>query len=203
MSGKLGTGQLTSNAWYFNPRTYTQEHTGDAPWLNVVGELSNFSITGYAGYTQSPLDLLGVNYEASRAMYMRQYDSLTYGAEGIIVHRKGLDDVVLPYSLQKVIAPQYSGVANEVAFSNTDYANLLASSGAGQIRLASKVRMYYGLQDEVIPISSGTAVYKWQVDSFAGAADHIAALPVDKANHRGTFLTAVQKEYEWFKTVQP
>lgn len=195
--------QLTSNAWYFNPRQYTQTNTGDAPWLNVVGELSNFSITGYAGYTGSPLQMLGVNYEAARAMYMRQYDYLEYQPSlsgGIVVHRQGLADVVLPYSLQKVIAPQYSGVDNAVAFSQTDYGQLLVSSGAGQTYLASNMQMYYGSQDEVIPLFAGTAVYDWQTESFGKT--NIAAVEVNAANHRGTFLSSVRGELEWFNSLR-
>lgn len=195
--------QLTSNAWYFNPRPYTATETGDAPWLNVVGELSNFSITGYAGYPDSPLQMLGVNYEAARAMYMRQYDYLVYQddlAGGIEIHRNGLAVVVLPYSLQKVIAPQYSGVENAVAFAQTDYGQLLASSGAGQTYLASNMQMYYGSQDEVIPVFAGTAVYDWQTDSFG--KPNIAAIEVNAANHRGTFLSAVRGQLDWFNSLR-
>lgn len=195
--------QLTSNAWFFNPRKGSEVppvETPDAPWLNVVGELSNFSITGYAGYPNSPLQMLGVNYEAARAMYMRQFDALEYGATGIIVHRKGLADVTLPYNLQQVFAPQYSGKDNEVAFSQTDYGQLLAAQGAGQTYLSSNMRMYYGTQDEVIPVFAGTAVSDWQKDSFG--KKNIEAVPVEAANHRGTFISAVYGELGWFNSLR-
>ncbi len=224
--------QLTSNEWYFNPRygSYVPLETPDAAWLNVVGELSNFSITGYAGYPDSALQMLGVNYEAARAMYMREYNSPVYAQDaqgnitikdgleytdggyapvgkpagpdqGIIVHRTGLADVLLPYNLQLVIAPQYSGKINQPAFSQTEYAQLLSDQGAGQdLSLTMKLRMYYGTQDEVIPVSAGVDVTKWQNNSFGNT--NVVAIPVEDGNHRGTFVTSVYDEFEWFQNLR-
>ena len=201
-----GNVQLTSNAWYFNPRDFYDgpdrpaANTPDDKGLTVVGALSNFSITGYAGKTESPLELLGVNYEAARAFYMRQYDSLVFGASGIVIRRAGLADVVLPYSLQDLIAPPYIGDANQVAFSQTDYGQLLVTSGAGQTYLASNMRMYYGTEDQAIPVPAGLAVYNWQTESFGKT--NIAAIPVASGNHRGTFLVAVRGELDWFDSLR-
>lgn len=194
--------QYTSNLWYFHPRTYPQSlpNTPDAIWLNVVGELSNFSITGYAGADASPLQMLGVNYEVARAMYMREYNALSFvppvlGGTGIVVHRAGLSDVVLPYPLPEVIAPQFAD--NQALFEQTDYAKLLASSGAGSsYLLTAPLGMYYGQEDEVIPLTAGTAVYNAQTTEFQN--DHIWAPEVAWANHRGTFLAAVRGELAWF-----
>ncbi len=196
-----GNVQLTANAWYFNPRTGADGNIPDDRGLTVVGTLSNFSITGYAGYPDSPLQMLGVNYEAARAFYMREYnDPLGYNATGIVIDRTGLAKVTLPYSLQQLIAPQYSGKDNQAAFSQTIYAQLLAASGAGQNYLTGNMQMYYGTQDQAIPVFAGRAVYEWQRDSFGN--DHITAIPVEYGNHRGTFISAVYGELPWFNSLR-
>ena len=199
-----GNVQLTSNAWYFNPRLYTdpnQPETPDDTGLSAVGTLSNFSITGYAGYPDSPLQMLGVNYEAARAVYMREFTQLldrspARGWSGFAVVRDYLDPVILPYSMQQLIAPQYIGTANEPAFAQTIYAQLLASSGAGQIYLNSPLQMWYGLQDQAIPTPAGIAVYDWQTSSFGSTT--VTATAVPWGNHHGTFLYAVAGELGYF-----
>ena len=197
--------KLTSDLWYFHPRPFTppppeQVNTPDAIWLNVVGELSNFSVPGYAEKYGSPLQMLGVNYEVSRAMYMRQYDALSFvppvlGGTGITVHRAGLADAVLPYKLSEVIAPEYAN--NQALYAQTDYATLLAAQGAGSSELlTTPLGMYYGSQDEVIPVEAGVDVDVVQKRDFQNP--QIWAVGVNAANHRGTFLASVAGELEWF-----
>lgn len=203
--------QLATNSTMFNPRTWpaSAPNTPGAVWANVPTAFNNFSVPGYVGDTNSPLDLLGVNYEVSRALYMREYNSLEFTAPnaanyndptaGVIVRRDGLADALLPYSFNLIFAPQYSGSANQPVYAQTNYAQLLAKYGAGQNYLTSPMQTYYGLQDEAITVDVGAWLYNWQTQNFGKS--NIAAFPITAGNHRATYLSAVAGELGWFNSL--
>jgi hypothetical protein len=64
---------------------------------------------------------------------------------------------------------------------------------------ASPVRLNYGTQDEVMPVSLGRLVYDEQL--ALGNRD-IEFSIIDSANHRGTYLAAVANARAWFNSIK-
>jgi hypothetical protein len=103
----------------------------------------------------------------------------------------------LPYTLTDLIVPKYS--SSEAAFQTSAYAELMTANQTGNVLWTSPVRLNYGTQDEVMPVSLGRLVYDEQL---ALGNQDIQFNVIDSANHRGTYLAAVANALVWFNSIK-
>ena len=103
----------------------------------------------------------------------------------------------LPYTLTDLIVPKYS--VSEAAFQTSAYAGLMTANQTGNVLWTSPVRLNYGSQDEVMPVSFGRLVYDEQL---ALGNQDIEFTVIDSANHRGTYLSALSNALAWFNSIK-
>jgi len=207
-SSPMALNATLSNA-IFNPRFYTPQETGNAVWLNVAIGFSSLSQGGFSGQPTAGLDLMGQYYDAARRLYTMQYDTVEFGSDlpgnpatqGVIVHYTDVDGAeqkeFLPYTLTDLIVPKYS--VSEEAFQTSAYAGLMTANQTGNVLWTSPVRLNYGSQDEVMPVSLGRLVYDEQL---ALGNQDIQFNVIDSANHRGTYLAALANALAWFNSIK-
>lgn len=94
------------------------------------------------------------------------------------------------------MADKYS---DPIAFSNSEFADLARRSEATKGYYKTRTRMYYGTKDEVLstPIAKIAAEYQKAI----GNKNTVVATPVENADHRSTFVTAIAKQYIWFNNM--
>ena len=206
-SSPMALNATLSNA-IFNPRFYTPQETGNAVWLNVAIGFSSLSQGGFSGQPTAGLDLMGQYYDAARRLYTMQYDTVEFGSDfpgdpatqGVKVYYTDVDGSeqveFLPYTLTDLIVPKYS--SSEAAFQTSAYAGLMTANRTGDVLWTSPVRLNYGAQDEVMPVSLGRLVYDEQL---ALGNQDIEFSIIDSANHRGTYLAAVANALAWFNSI--
>jgi hypothetical protein len=183
----------------FNRRPYSTVTVPDAPWRVFVPQFSAFSLGGYHGQVNAPLELLGGNYEVSRKFYMREFKSPPSFAwqmdvRGEVVPVFIQDGVTTTAEVSRFI--DQKAARDPRAFEQTAYAGLFQAAGSGKTRLVSDMRMYYGDQDEAGPEVVATSVATWQRGTFGKT--NIEMVKVPYASHRSTALTAVAGQIEWF-----
>jgi hypothetical protein len=183
----------------FNRRPYSTVTVPDAPWRVFVPQFSAFSLGGYHGQVNTPLELLGGNYEVSRKFYMREFKSPPSFAWQIDVRGEVVpvfiqDGVTTTAEVSRFI--DQKAARDPQAYEQTAYARLLGDAGSGKTRLVSDMRMYYGDQDEAGPEVVATSIATWQRGTFGKT--NIEMVKVPYASHRSTALTAVAGQIEWF-----
>jgi hypothetical protein len=171
----------------------------DAPWRVFVPQFSAFSLGGYHGQVNTPLELLGGNYEVSRTFYMREFKSppsfeWQLDVRGEVVPVFIQDGVTTTAEVSRFI--DQKAARDPRAFEQTAYAGLFQAAGSGKTRLVSDMRMYYGDQDEAGPEAVATSIDTWQRGTFGKT--NIEMVNVPYASHRSTALTAVAGQVEWF-----
>jgi hypothetical protein len=199
----------------FTPRPWTDTNTGDAMWLGVAVGFNAFSLGGYQGLPGTALDLLGANYEIARRFYTGDYtaipnnkspyygpawpsDTSTSPDNGITLKYTDVNGTsqtaFMPYRLTDLIVPKYSD--NEVAYDNSTFAKLVNAAGSGLAPWTSSAYLQYSQQDEVLSVAMGKTVYSWQ--QLAYNKQNITFAETTYANHRGSFLIALQDYLDWF-----
>jgi hypothetical protein len=183
----------------FNRRPYSTQTVPDAPWRVFVPQFSAFSLGGYHGQVNTPLELLGGNYEVSRKFYMREFKAppsfeWQLDVRGEMVPVFIQDGVTTTAEVSRFI--DQKAARDPRAFERTAYARLFADAGSGKTRLVSDMRMYYGDQDEAGPEAVATSIATWQRGTFGKT--NIEMVNVPYASHRSTALTAVAGQVEWF-----
>jgi hypothetical protein len=183
----------------FNRRPYSTVTVPDAPWRVFVPQFSAFSLGGYHGQVNTPLELLGGNYEVSRKFYMREFKSppsfeWQMDVRGEMVPVFIQDGVTTTAEVSRFI--DQKAARDPRAFEQTAYAGLFQAAGSGKTRLVSDMRMYYGDQDEAGPEAVATSIATWQRGTFGKT--NIEMVKVPYASHRSTALTAVAGQIEWF-----
>ena len=187
---------MFAERFIFNRRPYSQETVPDAAWSIFVHQFSSFSLAGYSGQTNAPLELFGKNYEVSRKFYMREFAAMPQfiwdGSTPFMV----MDGVRYNAEVPKFLDPKVA--ASPRAFENTAYASLIRDAAAGKTRLDSDMKMYYGEQDEGYTSAVCTIVDTWQRGTFGKT--NIEQVGVPYASHRSVFLTAVAGQLSWFNS---
>jgi len=183
----------------FNRRPYSTQTVPDAPWRVFVPQFSAFSLGGYHGQVNTPLELLGGNYEVSRKFYMREFKAppsfeWQLDVRGEMVPVFIQDGVTTTAEVSRFI--DQKAARDPRAFEQTAYARLFGDAGSGKTRLVSDMRMYYGDQDEAGPEAVATSIATWQRGTFGKT--NIEMVNVPYASHRSTALTAVAGQVEWF-----
>jgi hypothetical protein len=169
----------------FNRRPYSTVTVPDAPWRVFVPQFSAFSLGGYHGQVNTPLELLGGNYEVSRKFYMREFKSPPSFAWQINVRGEMVpvfiqDGVTTTAEVSRFI--DQKAARDPRAFEQTAYAGLFQAAGSGKTRLVSDMRMYYGDQDEAGPEAVATSIATWQRGTFGKT--NIEMVKVPYASHR-------------------
>ncbi len=169
------------NTWLYHPRQH------EAIWENTLLGLTLFSYQHYDDRPGLAKSVLKPQYYKSfRAIYDRQYQSaaqLSRIFQSLVQPRVPL----LAYLRKRYANPAY--------FADSLYGKLLARSQTIRYLFQSPVRMYYGSDDEAIPVPLGTLAAHYQ---RAMGSDSIHAIEVRGGSHRGTFLTAVSRSLPWF-----
>jgi hypothetical protein len=183
----------------FNRRPYSTVTVPDAPWRVFVPQFSAFSLGGYHGQVNAPLELLGGNYEVSRKFYMREFKSppsfvWQMDVRGEVVPVFIQDGVTTTAEVSRFI--DQKAARDPQAYEQTAYARLFGDAGSGKTRLVSDMRMYYGDQDEAGPEAVATSIATWQRGTYGKT--NIEMVKVPYASHRSTALTAVAGQIEWF-----
>lgn len=175
----------------FNPRDGTNGHTADAIWLNSIFILSAFS---YQNYYQTPdltADLFQSAYVgAFEKIYQRTFAKIEFTQTDMIV-----DGIPTPIISKQLLNPKYT---DPTQFSNSAYANYLRMQSAYQKTLKTKLKMYYGEQDEAFPVT----VTKLPVDYLSITAPNLVeGIALANANHRGAFISAIEQQKAWFDSL--
>jgi hypothetical protein len=190
---------LFMNRAIFNRRPYSDVTVPDAPWVVFIPQFSAFSLGGYQGQVNTPLELLGGNYEVSRKFYMREFHAppaleWQRDVRGDMVPVMIVDGVTTTAEVSRLIDQKVA--RSPLAYEQTAFAKLFRAAGSGKTRLVSDMRMYYGMQDEGAPEAVATITDTWQRGTYGKT--NIEQVPVPHASHRSTFLTAVAGQIEWF-----
>jgi hypothetical protein len=190
---------MFAEGFIFNRRPYSEVTVPDWPWAIFVHQFSSFALASYSGQTNAPLELFGGNYDFARTFYMREYEffpSFEWQTDvrGEIVPVMVMDGVTRNAEVSKFLDQRV--VQSPRAYESTAYAKLIEAVGSGKTRLASDMKMYYGLQDEGYAVPVCLAVDTWQRGTYGKT--NIEQVPVPHASHRSTFLTAVAGQVEWF-----
>jgi pimeloyl-ACP methyl ester carboxylesterase len=198
--------EMFINRFIFNARPYsvvnnTPPGVPDGAWVAFIPQFASFSLGGYSGKTNTPLELLGGNYEISRKFYMREFvfpPSFTFemNVRGEIVPVMTLDGVTRDAEVSKFIDQKFA--RDPRAFAKSTFAGLFRDIGVGKTRLESDMLMYYGSADEASPDSIATYIATWQRGTYGKT--NLDQIAVPFASHRGTFLTAVDGQLGWFNS---
>ena len=114
---------------------------------------------------------------------------------------------MIPSSLTELIRPQYfnpndvspSDPSDPQYFPFSEFANLLQQAGAYQFVINSPVQLNYGTNDEAFSSDIALIAYDWQ--NAINMNNPIEPVPVTDGNHRGTYLTAVSNQLNWFNAL--
>ena len=187
---------MFAERFIFNRRPYSQETVPDAAWSIFIHQFSSFSLAGYSGQTNAPLELLGKNYEISRKFYMREFAAMPWFYWNNSTPVMKMDGVEYNAEVPKFLDPKVA--ASPRAYESTAYASLIRSASSGMTRLDSDMKMYYGEQDEGYTSAVCTIVDTWQRGTFGKT--NIEQVGVPYASHRSVFLTAVAGQLSWFNS---
>jgi hypothetical protein len=196
--------EMFINRFIFNARPYSVVEESplnvpDGAWVVFIPQFASFSLGGYSGKTNTPLELLGGNYEISRKFYMREFISppsfsFEKDVRGEIGPVMTLDGVTVDAEVSKFIDQKFA--RDPLAFARSTFASLFRDVGVGKTRLDSDMLMYYGSADEASPDSIATIIATWQRGTYGKT--NLEQISVPFASHHGTFLTAVAGQLGWF-----
>lgn len=171
------------NTWLYHPRPH------EAIWENTMLALTLFSYQHYYSKPGLAASVLKAKYyEGFRKLYDRDFHSHAE-LEGIFKSLVQPRVPLLAYLRKPYSSPAY--------FANSTYGKLLARSQAIRALFQSPVRMYYGSDDEAIPIPLGKLAGCYQ-RAMGSHSIHLVEVP--GGSHRATFLTAVSQSLSWFNT---
>jgi len=200
--------EMFINRFIFDPRPYSVVNASplnvpDGAWCAFIPQFASFSLGGYSGKTDTPLELLGGNYEIARKFYMREFNappsfSFEKDVRGNIGPIMTLDGVTRDAEVSKFIDQKFA--RDPRAFATSTFASLFRDIAVGTTRLESDMLMYYGSADEASPDSIATIIATWQRGTFGKT--NLDQIRVPFASHRGTFLTAVAGQLEWFDAIR-
>ncbi len=169
------------NAWIYHPRK------NEAIWENTMLALTLFS---YQHYYSRP----GLAASVLKAKYYRRFRKL--------YDRDFHSQAELQRIFQSLVQPRVPLLAylrkpytNPAYFADSAYGKFLARSQSFRVMCQSPVRMYYGSDDEAIPVALGTLAASYQ---RAMGSHAIHPVEVPGGTHRGTFLSAVSQSLAWF-----
>jgi pimeloyl-ACP methyl ester carboxylesterase len=193
--GKVGTAAAPSATFaaatriLFNPRVGSDTGVPDAQWLNFLFVLTPFSYENYykkPGFARSVIDPL--YYETVKALYERSGDmgQLLATLPPITPRPGGMGGVI------DLFRPEY---ADKAYFSSSELAECYRQVSAYEFLVKTPVRMHGGAQDEAFPLSVTMQPAQFQ-DIFNPG--WVTGIEVPAASHRGTFLTAIADQVEWF-----
>lgn len=193
-----------TSAMLFNHRGPT-DPVPDAVWLNTIFIIAAFSYENYYSEPGLAINFFDPEYyEGARRVYSREYDHLGFDsstsdllvyptAEGAPLH--------VPSDLTRLIRPQYFdpsavGQKDPRYYPFSTLATRLRDAGAYQWIIHTPVQLNYGTDDEAF--SPSVALISYEYQRAVNANNPITPLAVDGGNHRGTFLTAVDRQRSWF-----
>ena len=193
--GKVGTAAAPAATFaaasrvLFNPRVGSDTAVPDATWLNFLFVLTPFSYENYykkPGFARSVIDPL--YYETVKALYERSGDmgQLLATLPPRTPRPRGTGGVI------DLFRPEY---ADKAYYSNSELAECYRQVSAYDFLVKTPVRMHGGAQDEAFPLSVTMLPAQFQ-DIFNPG--WVTGIEVPAASHRGTFLTAVANQVEWF-----
>jgi len=198
--------EMFINRFIFDARPYSVVEKSplnvpDGAWVAFIPQFASFSLGGYSGKTNTPLELLGGNYEISRKFYMREFISppsfsFETNVRGEIGPVMTLDGVTADAEVSRFIAQKFA--RDPRAFARSTFASLFRDVGVGKTRLESDMLMYYGSADEASPDSIATIIATWQRGTYGKT--NLDQISVPFASHHGTFLTAVAGQLGWFNS---
>jgi hypothetical protein len=169
------------NTWLYHPRKH------EAVWENTLLGLTLFSYQHYYSAPGLAKSVLNAKYyRAFRDIYYRNYNSE-------VQLRRIFATLVQPQV--PLLAYLKKPYANPTYFADSLYGRLLARSQAYQEVFQSPVDMYYGSDDEAVPVALAKLAAHYQM---AMGSHAIRLIPVPGGSHRGTFLTAVSRSLKWF-----
>jgi pimeloyl-ACP methyl ester carboxylesterase len=162
-----------------------------APWINTILSLSGFSFQDYYSKPGLVSSIIKPEYiEPMRRIYARDYSSEEELVNLILsLTRHGKLD------LKMLLKTEFS---NPAAFANTEYGALLKQSSVYRHYFLTPVQMNYGTLDEAIPVPIAQLGEFYQKSM---GVKNVSAIPVEGANHRATFLTAVARQVGWFDRI--
>jgi acetyl esterase/lipase len=170
------------SAAIYNPRPI------DAPWLVP---LIGFTVFSYENYFSKPgLAASVLNpacYETLRKVYRRDYASFDELTKVLFPR--------LPSTMKAALREEY---ADPTRFATSEYGKLLAQLDTYRWVFKTPLSVYYGTLDEAIPIPLGQLAATYQA---VLGRDKITTTAVQDGTHRGTFLTAVVRQKEWFDSL--
>ena len=180
--------------------------TPDAVWMNTIFIIAAFS---YENYYAKPGMASGFfvpkHYEAARRIYARDYDRLGFDAgNGDLLVYPSKDDpnpMKVPSDLTKLIRPEYfspdaTSGADPQYYPFSQFAQLLKDASAYQWVIKTPVLLNYGTHDEAF--APAVALIPYQYQQAINRNNPIIPVAVTNGNHRGTFLTAVDRQRYWF-----
>ncbi len=171
------------NGWLYHPRKI------DAKWLNT---LVAFSVFSYENYFSKPglakAVIKAAYYDDMRKVYERDYSNQEELFKEILPR--------VPTDFKKLLNDEYSDPSY---FADSEYGKIMANMQTYRSVFKTPVKMYYGTLDEVIaiPIGKLASIYQKSMGSQL-----VVTESVKSGNHRGTFLTSVAREKEWFDKLQ-
>lgn len=168
----------------------------DAIWASVGFALAAWSYETYYKRPGLVNDLFKQEHQDDiKKLYNRGYTSKNELNEIILrLSKRDGDKYIL--DLKGILADKYSDPS---AFANSEFADLARRSEATKGYYRTRTHMYYGTKDEVLstPIAKIAAEYQKAI----GNKNTVVATPVENADHRSTFVTAIAKQYIWFNNM--
>ena len=194
---------LVNNMIFSSSRPFSTTHVPDSPWVVAIPQFAAFSLAGYGGKPGAALELFGGNYEFARKFSMREFSTLPdftfrMDVKGDMVPAMIMDGVTRAAQPSQFIDQKL--VRDPRAYEKTAFAGLVRDANVGKSHLDSAVTVFYGGDDEVVPEAVATALATWQ--SLAWGNFTVRQQWIGNSSHRGTFLTAVDSELQWFERVR-
>lgn len=180
--------------------------TPDAPWINTILMIAAFSYEGYHARPGLAFHFLNPEfYEAARRVYTRDYDLLDFDRSNgdllVYVAEGDHNPIRIPADLTRLLRPEcfdphaVAG-AGPRFYPFTEIARFFRDASAYQWVMRTPVQLNYGTNDEAF--STEVALIAFHYQGIINKTSPIVAVPVEGGNHRGTFLTAVDRQRYWF-----
>ena len=179
------------SALVYNPRDGKDGNTADAAWINIVFILSAFSQENYLTIPGLARDFFKPEYyETYLNIYERNYDIDT------LIIRPGCISVggspCTPTDAREIFQSKY---LQKSFFSDAEYVKVMSEANGDEWVFSTQIKMFYGQQDEAFTKGVTTLPATSQAIFNPG---YIQSIEVAKGTHRGTFLSSVQAQKEWF-----
>jgi pimeloyl-ACP methyl ester carboxylesterase len=154
----------------------------DADWASILYILTAFSFENYYGVPGLSRSVISdADYDFARKVY----------------EKEPVDISKLPTDLHHLIRADYF---DPQFFAASAYGRLLRATTAYRWVIKSRVRNYYGANDEVISLGQGQLAMNYQ-RAIGGGNTKVEAILAGPTNHRTTFATTVPKWKAWFDSL--